>query len=196
MSPFLLIDRDLHDAVQLILDRVLDRDDLVFVVPDLVEGGVKRRRFTRTRRARHEHHAVRLLDVEPEPRHIVGVETDDIEVEILETLVDLLFVEDTDDRVFAKDRRHDRNTKVDRAALVPHTKTSVLRDAALGDVELGHDLDTRDQRLVKRDVDRIDLRIKRTVDTEFDLHIAVAASRYEYRRNAIPSRCRGSCRRA
>ena len=36
-QALLLVDRDLRDALQLVLDRILDRDDLVFDRPDLGE---------------------------------------------------------------------------------------------------------------------------------------------------------------
>src|SRR5262249_41568904 len=45
-QPFLLVDRDLGDAVQLILDRVFDRDDLVFFIADFIQSSVQRRGFT------------------------------------------------------------------------------------------------------------------------------------------------------
>src|ERR1044072_2028276 len=61
-QPLLLIDGNLRDALKLIFDGVFDGDDLVFFVLDLVQRAVERGRFTRTRRPRHEHHAVRLCD--------------------------------------------------------------------------------------------------------------------------------------
>ena len=39
-QTFLFVHGDLGDAVQLIFDRVLDRDDLVFFIPDFVQRGV------------------------------------------------------------------------------------------------------------------------------------------------------------
>ena len=41
------------------------------------------------------------------------------------------------------DGGHDGNTEIDQAALIAHAETAVLRDAALGDVELAHHLDAR-----------------------------------------------------
>ena len=58
------------------------------------------------------------------------------------------FVEDAQDGVLAVDGRHDGDAEVDEAALVADAETAVLGDAALGDVELGHDLDTRKDGLV------------------------------------------------
>src|SRR5277367_4516923 len=42
-KALLLVNRDLSNAANLVLDRVLDGDDLVFVALDLVQGRVKRR---------------------------------------------------------------------------------------------------------------------------------------------------------
>ena len=51
-QPFLLVDRNLRDAAQLILDRILNRDDLVFVGLDLVDRGVQRGRLAANPSAR------------------------------------------------------------------------------------------------------------------------------------------------
>ena len=45
-QAFLLVHRNLRDAVELILDRVFDRDDFVFFVSDFVQRRVERRRLT------------------------------------------------------------------------------------------------------------------------------------------------------
>ena len=48
---------------KLILDRIFDRDDLVFFVSDFVERRIERRRLTGTGRPGYQHHAVRLSNV-------------------------------------------------------------------------------------------------------------------------------------
>ena len=50
-QALLFVDRNLRDALQLILDRVFNRDDLVFSISDLVECGVQSGRLTRPRGA-------------------------------------------------------------------------------------------------------------------------------------------------
>ena len=45
-QSFLFVHRNLSDAVQLILDRVFDRDDLIFFVSNFIERGVQSRRLT------------------------------------------------------------------------------------------------------------------------------------------------------
>ena len=116
-EPLLLVHLDLRHASQLILDRVFDRDDLVLVVPNLVQRSVERSRFSRTRRAGHEHHAVRLENEPAESGEQVRIEPDNFKLQVLEAFVDLLLVENSDDRVFPVNRRHDRHTKIDACAL-------------------------------------------------------------------------------
>jgi hypothetical protein len=66
VSPFLLVHRNLRDAFDLILHRVFDRNDLVFVVLDLANRRIKGGGFAGARGASHQDHPVRLFDVAPE----------------------------------------------------------------------------------------------------------------------------------
>src|SRR5205823_4533621 len=102
-QTLLLVDGNLRDAVKLILHGVFNRDDLVFLVANLVQGGVKRRRLARPGGACDEDHAVRLGDVATEVAQVAREEADNVEREVSELLVDLLLVEDTYDRVLAVD---------------------------------------------------------------------------------------------
>ena len=51
-QPLLLVDRNLRDAAELVFDRILDRDDLVFDRLDLRQRRVQRRRLAAAGRAR------------------------------------------------------------------------------------------------------------------------------------------------
>ena len=51
-QPALGVDRHLVDAVDAVLDRVLDRDDVDVGLRDLVHARVQRRRLARARRTR------------------------------------------------------------------------------------------------------------------------------------------------
>src|SRR6185503_1376404 len=97
-----------------------------------------------------------------------------VEVQVFEFLVDLFLIKDTNHRVFAMDGRHDRDTKVDVATFVTNPEATVLRHSTLGYVQLRHNLDTRDQRLVVSEIDWIDFRIKRSVNSILHLHFSVA----------------------
>ena len=58
----LVVDLDLGDALELVLDRVLDRDDVLLGRVELVQRGVERRRLARAGRAGDEHGAVGLAE--------------------------------------------------------------------------------------------------------------------------------------
>ena len=53
-------------------------------------------------------------------------------------------------------------------------EAAVLRDALLGDVELRHDLDAADDRLVVPLVDRLHRLVEHAVDAVLDHHLGVA----------------------
>src|SRR5207244_9490920 len=78
-QPFLLIDRNLRDAADLVFDWVLNGDDLVFVGLDLVHGGIQRRRLAATRGSCNQHHAVGLRDVAPELVQVLLTESHHVE---------------------------------------------------------------------------------------------------------------------
>src|SRR5439155_4809534 len=141
-------DRNLGDAAYLVLNRIFDRDDLVFVCLDLVYRGVQSRGLATAGRSRDQHHAVRLGDVAAEFAQVFFIKSDDVQCELVEFFAHRFFVKDAEHRIFAVDRRHDGNTEVDRALgiAVLHAETSVLWNTALGDVQLTHHLDTRDDR--------------------------------------------------
>ena len=124
-QPLLLVDGYLCYALELILDRVFDSDDLVLFVLDLVERRVKRGRLSRPRRPRDEHHPVRLRDELSELAQILRGEPHDIKIQLAERLVDLLLVQDTNDDVLAVYGRHDRDAEIDLAPAYAHAKAAV-----------------------------------------------------------------------
>ncbi len=85
----------------------------------------------------------------------------------MELFADRFLVEDSDDRVLAMHARHDRDAEVDRLARHPELEAAVLRHPLLGDVELRHDLDARDDRAVKALVDRPHRRLQDAVNPVF-----------------------------
>ncbi len=66
------------------------------------------------------------------------------EAEVLEPEHRLALVEDAHDDLLAVHGRQGRDAQVDAAAADLHRDAAVLRDAALGDVDVGHDLEARD----------------------------------------------------
>src|SRR5712692_9332847 len=145
-QAFFLIDRDLRDPADLIFDRVFNRNDFVFVVLDLIYRRIKGSRFAAARRPGDEHHTVRFFDVAAEAAQVEVVKAHHVECELAELFAHRLFVEHAEHGIFAVDRRHDRNVEVDGALVVLYAETAVLGHAALGNVELAHDLDTGNDR--------------------------------------------------
>src|SRR4029077_20029109 len=72
-------------------------------------------------------------------------------------------------------RWHDRNTKIDWPFRLPvfHSKTSVLGHPALGDVQLAHDLDARDDGRMVLLGDRRHRLCEHAIDTELDAYRVV-----------------------
>src|SRR5207302_8410172 len=50
--------------------------------------------------------------------------------------------------IFTMPSGHDGNTDIDQPPFIRDAKATILRHAALGDIELTHDLDARDDRRV------------------------------------------------
>ena len=116
-QALLLVDRDLRDALELILDGIFDGDDLVFVVLDLAQRGVERGGFAGTGGAGDQHHAVGLGDVAAEFGEIAFAEADHIERELGELLAHRFLVEHAEHGVFAMNGGHDGDAEIDQAAL-------------------------------------------------------------------------------
>ena len=74
-----LIDRNLCDAANLVLDRVLNGDDLVFLGLNLVHTRIQRCSLAAPGGSCHQHHAVRLVDVAAEFTQIVFVKSNYVE---------------------------------------------------------------------------------------------------------------------
>ena len=72
------------------------------------------------------------------------------------------------------DGRHDGDAEIDQAVLVAHAETAVLRDAPLGDIELAHDLDARNDGGVPVLGDGRHGVVQHAVDAVLDGHFLVA----------------------
>ena len=136
------VDLGLADAVDVVLDRVLDGHDVARAVVDAVERGIERRRLARARRTGHEQDAVRLVDQLVDVTLRGGIHAERVEVEPAG-----LLVEQAQHHALAVSRRDGRYAHVHRAPRDAQRDASVLRQAFLGDVEPRHDFDARhDQR--------------------------------------------------
>src|SRR5277367_553654 len=105
---------------------------------DFVDGGVGGGGFAGAGGSSDQDHAVGFLNVTAEAGFVWAVEADDIESQVTEFFAERFFVEDAEHGVFAVDGGHDGNAEIHEAAFVAHAEAAVLRDAALGDIELAH----------------------------------------------------------
>ena len=133
------VDLRLADAVDVVLDRILDRHDVARVVVDALERRVQRRGLARAGRAGDQHDAVRLVD-----QLVHQLLRARIHAERIQLQAAGLLVQQTQHHALAVAGGNRRHAHVDRAAGDAQRDAAVLRQALLGDVELRHDLDARD----------------------------------------------------
>ena len=138
-QPRALEDLHLLDAGQAVLDGVLDRHDRLLRRADDGDRCIQRGRLARARRPGREDRAVRAAQ-RPVDARAVGV----AHAELAERQRTIAGIEDPHDRRLAVDERHDRHADVDAAAVEREARAAVLRQPALGDVEVRQDLDARD----------------------------------------------------
>ena len=143
-QPFLFVHRNLGDTANLVLYWIFNGDDLVFIGLDLIQTGVQGCGLSAARRTCHQHHAIGLRDEHAEALNIVGAETHNIQGEIAKLLTHRFLVEHAQYGVFTMNGRHDGDTKINRPPAVTHPETTVLGNAALGDIQFAHHLDAGD----------------------------------------------------
>ena len=129
VRPDLGRDLDLGEAVHLVLDRVLDRDDVLLRRVQQLQRGVQRGRLARAGRAGHEHGAVRLAAGAFEA-FALGVG----HAELVELDDDRGLVEDAHHDPLAVHARQRHDAQVDVAAVDDEPDAAVLGQAPLGDV--------------------------------------------------------------
>jgi hypothetical protein len=134
------VDLGLADAVDVVLDRVLDRHDVARVVVDALERRVQRGGLARAGGAGDQHYAVRLVDQLVDHRLHARLHAERGQFEPAG-----LLVQQAQHDTLAVPGGHRRDAHVDRAAGDAQADAAVLRQALLGDVEARHDLDARDQ---------------------------------------------------
>jgi len=132
------IDLGLADAVEVVLDRVLDGNDIAALGVELAERGVKRGRLSRPGRPCDQNDAVRLPDevAQGRERRIGHAQAGEVQPSGL-------LVEQAQHHALAVRGRQDRNAHIHRAPGKAQRDTPVLRLALLGDIQARHDLDAR-----------------------------------------------------
>ena len=140
-QPAFAIHRDLIDAGQLVLHRVLDGEDIFIDRVDAVQNGVQRGRFSRTGWAGGQHHAVGFGDELFEfGRHFRQ------KPETPQPDQHAALIEDAHDAFFAEDGGQDIHAHIVIAFFMAQVNAAVLRDAPFGDIHIGHNLQAGDQR--------------------------------------------------
>jgi hypothetical protein len=79
-------------------------------------------------------------------RVVEVLEAPRVEAQLGHVELERFLVEDAEHGLLAEDRGQDRHAEVDLLASVPQLDPSVLRQPPLGDVQVGHDLETGDDR--------------------------------------------------
>ena len=131
-QPDLRIHVDLVDPVHLIFDRIFDGDDLLVGLIDALQRRIERGRFAAAGGAGDQKNAVRQRRVILHARQHVLVEAQALQiVEIAGGAV-----EQTHHDAFAVERGQSRNAQIDFAAQRLDLDAAVLRQAALGDIQL------------------------------------------------------------
>ena len=140
-----VVDLRLVDAGQIALDRVLDRRDIDLPLGDGLQDHVERCRLAGTCRPGQVDDAVGAVEQRQKPP--VGLI---VHAEVVGVFNVGVAGQDTQHGLLAKDGRQDRDADVDvGAGLKPGAEMPVLRDAVLGNVKVGHDLDAGDERLMQ-----------------------------------------------
>ena len=139
------IDLGLADAVEVVLDRILDGHDVQRFRIQPRQRGVQRRGLARPGGAGDQDDAVRLANQRIHLRERRAVHAEARQVQPAG-----LLVQQAQHHALAVPGRNRRYPDVDRLACHPQRDPAVLRQALLGDIELRHDLDARNDRGMQR----------------------------------------------
>src|SRR5713101_1093806 len=173
-QALLLVHVNLRDAADLVFYRIFVGNVLVFVRFDLVDGRVQGGGFAGAGGPSHQDHAVRLTNVAAEAAQFLRGKTDHIESQALKLFGKSLFVENTKDGVLAMARGHNGNTQIDVTPLVLHAETPILRNTALGDVQIAEHLDARENRGMPFLGNRLHSVLQHAIDAVLDGNFRVA----------------------
>ncbi len=135
-------DGDLDDAGEFVFDGVFDGDDAAVLSVELGEEGVEGGGFAGAGGAGNEDDAVGFLEQGFGFAAQVGLELEAVEVEFF-------LAEKTQGDAFAFDRGDGGDADVDELATDLEVDPAILGEAAFGDVELGHDLEAGEHRLLE-----------------------------------------------
>jgi hypothetical protein len=133
------VDGNLHDAIDIILNRILGREQFAIHGVDFLQASVKRGGFSGTGGTGDDENAVRFAD-----RIQNILEEIARKAELAEIEVNGGAVQHPEDDAFTVDGRQAGDAHVDLAFIDHFHDPAILGDASFGDVKVGHDLDPRD----------------------------------------------------
>src|SRR3984957_15522119 len=128
----------LADAVDVVLDRIFDRHDVVAAIVEAQQRRVQRRAFAGTGRTGDEQYSVRTFDCFAQ-----DVECPLIHTELAQIEFAGLFVEQTQHDAFTVPCGNRRDAHIDGTPGNLQPDAAVLWQSFFGDVQTRHDLDAR-----------------------------------------------------
>ena len=164
----LIIDLDLVDAADIVLYRILERDQIDFSGIELVDHGVQGSGFTGTGGADNEDHTVLHSDQLAIFFQVSAGKTDFIRADKTSG-----FVQETRDDLLTVYRGKGRDTKVQVLVADSDIEAAVLGDTALRYIHTAHDLDTGNNRCLQLSGNGEDI-AQDAVNTHADLHLLLA----------------------
>src|SRR5207237_8388683 len=135
LQPDLVTYRDLVNPVELVLDRVLHRHDVVLRVVQFLEDGIERGGFTRTSRAGNQNHPVWRIDRFPEFQQRLFIDS-----HLVDRAGQRRLVQNTNNNFLPVRSWQNRNTQIDFFAHNFDAKTPILRHAPFIDVNASQHL--------------------------------------------------------
>ena len=167
------VDRDLHDSVDVVFHRILGGEEFGIRLVDFAQARVERGGFARAGRTGDDDDAVGQLDHFPQCFFDALRHAEFVEVEL-----DGRAVKNTQHHTLAKLGWQGGHTQIDPegATFAHHAAldAAVLGQAALGDVEIGNDLDARNELAGDRVVGLLvrfgEERPQGAVDAHADIH--------------------------
>ena len=132
------VDLNLIYAVKCVLDRVFDGDDVHFGRVLFLKEGIKRGGFSAARRSGKQNYAVRVAE-----DFIDNLVFRRRETEFLTGKSERRFIENTDNELFAVNRRERRYTEIVLRAVDDKIDSSVLRNSSLRYVQAGKNFNSR-----------------------------------------------------
>src|SRR5690606_13918389 len=137
-EPDVGVDGYMVDALQLVFDRILRGHDIGVRGVDRGKGRVQGGGFSGTRGAGHQDHPERRIQGFPEIAQALFAEAHFGHVQVQVALVQYAH-----HHLFAVDGGKHAHAQIDFLEAEVQLDAAVLRQAALGDVQVRHDLDAR-----------------------------------------------------